>query len=163
MVGEHTVPGVTRGQVGHLLDRSAVRAVVIYESLTGNTAKAAMIIAAEMSRAGIPTTPCPITRIDYQALAEADLVIVGTWTDGIIFFGQRPGRAARIRKLPVIRGKRCAAYITYAVDAGKTLDKLTAILEERGADVLGAMAIKRTRLEEGAKDFVDRVLDVVSA
>ena len=140
-----------------------MRAVVIYESLTGNTEKAAMIIAAEMSKAGVPTSASPITRIDYQALADADLVIVGTWTDGIIFFGQRPGRAGRIRKLPVIRGKRCAAYITYAVDPGKTLAKLTGILEERGADVLGAMAIKRNHLEEGAKDFVARVLDVVSA
>ena len=77
-------------------------AVVIYESLTGNTRRAAGIMGAELERAGVPTTVCPITRINYQALADADLVIVGTWTDGIFVVGQRPGRAARIRKLPVI-------------------------------------------------------------
>ena len=138
-----------------------MRAVVIYESLTGNTRKTAGFIGRELVRAGVPATVCPITGIDYQALADADLVIVGTWTDGILVVGQRPGRAGRIRKLPVMRGKRCAVYCTYAIDPGKTLDKLTALLEERGADVIGGMAIRRTRLEEGAKDFVGRVVDVV--
>ena len=152
------------GRGSALLDLSGiVRAVVIYESLTGNTKKAAEVIGRELTKRGVPTPVCPITRVDYQALAEADLVIVGTWTDGIFVVGQRPGRAGRLRKLPVMRGKRCVVYITYAIDFGKTLDKLTAILEERGAEVLGGMAIRRTNLESGAKELVDRVLDVVAA
>ena len=140
-----------------------MRGIVIYESLTGNTKKAAEVIGAELTKAGIPAPVCPITRVDYQALADADLVVVGTWTDGIFVVGQRPGRAGRLRKLPVMRGKRCVVYCTYAIDFGKTLDKLTAILEDRGAEVLGGMAIRRTNLEGGAKEFVERVLDVVAA
>ena len=140
-----------------------MNAIVIYESLTGNTKKAAQLVGQELTAAGVGATVCNITSVDYQALADADLVIVGTWTDGIVFFGQRPGRAGRIRTMPTLVGKRAAVFCTYAVDQGKTLQKLTAILEERGAEVLGAMAIKRTRLEAGAKDFVGRVLEVVSA
>ena len=137
-------------------------AVVIYESLTGNTKKAAGLIGNRLTAAGVPTTVCPITRIDYQALAAADLVIIGTWTDGIVIAGQRPGRAGRLRKLPSMAGKRCAVYCTYAVDAGRTLDKLTAIMEGRGAEVLGGMAIRRNRMEAGVKTFVGRLLDVVA-
>lgn len=138
-----------------------MNAVVIFESLTGNTRKAAGFIAAELERAGVRTTVSPITAVDYQALAEADLVIIGTWTDGLVLFGQRPGRSGRLKKLPYFTGKKCAVFVTYAVDAGNVLDKLVAMMEDRGGDVIGGMAIRRNDLAGGAQDFAGRVLDVV--
>jgi len=140
-----------------------MKAVVIYESLTGNTRKAAGFIAAALERGGVATTVSPITAIDYQALADADLVVVGTWTDGLVLFGQRPGRAGRLKKLPYISGKRCAVFVTYAIDAGNVLDKLVGLMEDRGAEVLGGMTIRRDDLAGGARDFAERVLDVVAA
>jgi hypothetical protein len=140
-----------------------VNVVVVYESLTGNTAKAAGIMGAELQRRGVRATVCSITEIDYQALAHADLVIMGSWVDGIFVVGQRPGRAGRLEAFPPIDGKRCFVYCTYALNPGKTLEKMTKIMEGRGAEVLGGMAIKRSRLEEGARDFVARVLDAVPA
>ena len=140
-----------------------MNAAIIYESLTGNTKKTAYLIAHELGQAGVAATVSPITNVDYQALEVADLVIVGTWTDGVVIAGQRPGRAQRLRRLPVLRGKRCLVYITYAVDPGKTLQKLSKIMEERGANVLGGMAIKRNNLEGGARDFVARLLDAIPA
>ena len=140
-----------------------MKAVVIYESLTGNTKRAAELIGGELAGAGVAATVCNVTRIDFQALADADLVVVGSWTDGMIFVGQRPGRAGRLRKLPVLYGKKCAVFCTYAVDPGKTLQKMTGILEGRGAEVLGGFAIKRTDIPGGAREFVGRVLDAVAA
>ena len=138
-----------------------MRAVVIFESLTGNTRKAAGFIAAELERGGVATTVSPITAVNYQALADADLVVIGTWTDGLVLFGQRPGRSGRLKKLPYITGKKCAVFVTYAVDAGNVLDKLVAMMEDRGGDVVGGMAIRRNDLAAGSKDFAGRVLDVV--
>jgi hypothetical protein len=135
-----------------------MQVVVIYESLTGNTRKAADLIAAELSSAGHPTVACPTFDIDYQALHEADLVVVGGWTDGLFFIGQKPGRAGRLRKLPALQGKRALCYVTYALDAGKTLDKLIAIVEGLGATVEGGMTIRRDKLADGAREFVDRAL-----
>jgi hypothetical protein len=106
---------------------------------------------------------CNVTAIDYQALALADLVIIGSWVDGIFVVGQRPGRAVRLESFPPIDGKRCFVYCTYALNPGKTLQKMTGIMEGRGADVLGGMAIRRNRLAEGAGDFVARVLASVPA
>jgi hypothetical protein len=140
-----------------------MKAVVIYESLTGNTRKAAGYIGAALERGGVETTVASITAVPYQALAEADLVVVGTWTDGLVLFGQRPGRAGRLRKLPYITGKRCAVFVTYAIDAGNVLDKLVAMMEDRGGEVLGGMTIRRDDLAGGSKDFVERVLEVVKA
>lgn len=140
-----------------------MNALIIYESLTGNTRKTAHFMARELTKAGVGATVSPITNVDYQALELADLVIVGTWTDGMIFVGQRPGRAGRLHHLPSLKGKRCLVYITYAIDQGKTLQKLTTIVRERGGDVLGGMAIKRNDLEGGARDFVARLLDAIPA
>jgi flavorubredoxin len=140
-----------------------VEAVVIYESLTGNTRRAAGLIAAGLMAQGVTAVVCPVDRIDYQALSRADLVIVGAWTDGMVFFGQRPGRAHRLRAMPVMDGKRALVFCTYAIDAGKVLEKLTQVVEDRGATVLGGMALRRDRLDEGAKEFVARLLDAVEA
>jgi hypothetical protein len=140
-----------------------VEAVVIYESLTGNTAKAGQAIAAALSAEGIPAQAFPITGIDYQALARADLVVVGSWVDGLIFMGQRPGRLGRITTMPALAGKKAVVYLTYAIDAGKSLPKLVAAVEARGAEVLGGVTIRRDKLAEGVADFVDRVVAVTAS
>jgi hypothetical protein len=139
-----------------------MNAIVIYESLTGNTRRAAQLISGALERAGWHATACAITDIDFESLGAADLVIIGTWTDGAIFIGQRPGRAGRLRKLPVLDHKRCVVYVTYAVDHGHVLEKLQGIVEERGGQVLGGMAIRRNDLEGGVREFVGRVLDAVA-
>lgn len=139
-----------------------MNAVVIHESLTGNTEKAALLIAERLVAAGVDAVVCSTAKVDFQALADADLVIVGSWTDGLFLFGQKPARSGRLAKLPFMTGKRCAVFCTYAIETGKTLEKLTAIMEARGADVVGGYAIKRSALGEGAQEFVDRLLGVLA-
>jgi hypothetical protein len=139
-----------------------VRAVVIYESLTGNTKKASEALAAGLTAQGVETVACPIQRIDYQALQAADLVIVGGWVDGLLFVGQRPGRAGRYKAMPAIAGKRTVVFLTYAIDPGKALEKLSAAVSARGGDVVGGMAIRRDKLAEGVDTLVDKILDVVA-
>lgn len=134
---------------------------MIYESMTGNTRDAGHLIAAELTSAGIEAVASPITEINLQALSEADLVVVGSWTDGLFFFGQRPGRVGRLAKLPVIDSKLAAVYCTYAINPGKTLDKLAAIVGRRGGDVVGGVAIKRSNIAGGAAEFVDRLLGAI--
>jgi flavodoxin len=141
-----------------------VRAVVIYESLTGNTKRAAEIVAHELNARGITTAVCPITAIDLQALSESELVIIGAWTDGMFFFGQRPGRAGRLRdRLPAMRGKKAATFITFALEPRKALDKLSDIVRATGADVIGGMAIRRDDLDGGARDLAARLLEAADA
>jgi hypothetical protein len=140
-----------------------VRTVVIYESLTGTTREAAELIGRELRAEGIDATVSPIDDIDLAALAAADLVVVGSWVDGFIFLGQRPGRAGRLRGMPVIDGKKAAVFCTYAVDPGKTLTKLSDLVADRGGDVVGGLAIHRKKVEEGVRDLVDRLLALVDA
>jgi|SRR5215204_5332582 len=140
-----------------------MRAVVIYESLTGNTARAARLIAEAAREEGADVTIYPITAIGLKDLAEADIVFVGTWVDGLVLVGHRPGRAGRLRALPVIDGKPVAAFMTYAIYAGKALERFERILEERGATVVGSTLLRRDRLDAGLADFVHDALATVPA
>ncbi len=146
-----------------LLNLTSMNAVVIYESLTGNTKRAAEIMGDALRRSSVDTIVCPTTAIDYASLSAADLVVVGTWTDGIFVMAQKPARSGRLRALPVIAGKRCAVFCTFALDPGKTIDKLTRIMESRGAEVVGGMAIRRDDIDGGSVDFVERLLAAVDA
>jgi len=135
-----------------------VKALVIWESLTGTTHKAAERIAGGLRAKGVDATVSPATRVDLAALSAADLVIVGSWTDGIVFVGQRPGRATRLWNLPYMTGKRAFVYCTYAVDAGHAVDKLADIVRDRGADVIGGQKVHRFHLERDCDAVVAQVL-----
>lgn len=134
-----------------------MRVVVIYESLTGNTRKASHLIADELVALGHVAVACPTNAVDLQALQDADLVVVGGWTDGLFFVAQKPGRAGRLRAIPAMAGKRAVCFVTYAINAGSTLEKLSAIVEGLGASVEGGMTIRRDRIEAGAADFAARL------
>jgi Flavodoxin domain len=140
-----------------------IRAVVIYESLTGNTARAARLIGDAVASRGVEASIYPITGIGLKDLAAADIVFIGTWVDGLVLFGHRPGRAGRIRSMPVIDGKRVAAFMTYAIHAGKALDKFADVLSERGATVVARTLLRRDRLEAGVDGFVLDALATVAA
>jgi menaquinone-dependent protoporphyrinogen IX oxidase len=134
-----------------------VKAVVLYESMTGNTKRAAELIGGALAAAGDDVAVHAVTDFDFHELAVADVVFVGTWVDGLVLFGQRPGRAGRLWKLPVLDRKPVAVFCTYAINPGKALDKTAAILEAKGALLVGQRQFRRDRLDVGVGDFVDEV------
>jgi hypothetical protein len=140
-----------------------MRALVIHESLTGNTREAAHRIVEELVSEGWQASECSSREVDLAALQSADIVVVGTWVDGLFFVGQRPGGSGKLAKLPLLGNKPTYVYVTYAVDPGKTLDKLTAAVTERAGDVKGGMVIKRNDLAEGSVEFARRVIDAAAA
>lgn len=140
-----------------------MKAVVLYESMTGNTKRAAELIGGALAAGGDDVTVRPVTDIDYHELAVADVAFIGTWVDGLVLFGQRPGRAARLRKLPVLDRKPVAVFCTYAVNAGHALDKTADLLAAKGATIVGRRQFRRDRLERGVAEFVDEVREAVSS
>ena len=140
-----------------------MNAVVIWESVTGTTRKAANLVAVGLRAKGIETKVNSVTRIDHGALSAASIVIVGSWTDGLVFFGQKPGRQSRLWSLPYLTGKQAFVYCTYAVDAGRAVDKLAAIVQSRGADVLGGRKVHRFHLERDCAALLEQILQAVPA
>ncbi|MAU03492.1 MAG: flavodoxin family protein [Actinomycetota bacterium] len=137
-----------------------VNIVVIHQSRTGNTRRAAELIGGAAEAAGDTVAVRPVTNIDFKELAEADLVFVGTWVDGLILFGHRPGDAGMVRSIPKLWNKRVVAFMTHAVNPGNAADKLADLLEGHGADVIATRSLNRRRLDDEAPAFAAEVLAV---
>lgn len=139
-----------------------MNALVIHESLTGNTEEAARIIVNELRSLGWEAAECSTRQVDLAKLQQADVVVVGTWVDGLIFAAHRPGGQGHIASLPLLANKPTYVYVTYAINPGNTLDKLTEIVEHQHGDVRGGMTVHRRRLEAESREFAQRVASVVA-
>lgn len=135
---------------------------VVYASRTGNTRRAAELIAASVADRGHEVTVHSVDALDYKVLADADLVILGTWVAGHFVIGQKPGDARRLAKVPKLTGKPVALFLTYAINPGSALGKFEKELAKVGAEVVGGYAWKRSSLPAGIEDFVDGVLGAVA-
>jgi flavodoxin len=139
-----------------------MKAALLVESLTGNTWKAAEMIGTNLEQEGWSITGMSkVGRPDHASIQAADIVLVGTWTHGLFVVGQAPWAANAISNLPAMRGKRAAVFLTYALDAGKSLDKLTHSAAATGADVIGGLLIKRNHLEQHTEVFAERLVGAV--
>lgn len=140
-----------------------MKVAVLYESRTGNTAKVGRMIGAAAEELGAEVGVYPTGRVDLDFLSDADLVFVGTWVDGAIIAGHRPGDTRKLRAMPGIWGRPTAGFVTYAVHAGKVLSKLEQVITERGGTWIGGRMFKRGHLSEGVGAFVTAAMDAVGA
>jgi hypothetical protein len=136
-----------------------MKAAILYTSLTGNTRRAGELIAANLQQEGWGiTTVTPINDLEMAGIQEADIVIVGTWVHGLFVVGQAPWNLGAISHLPALRGKLAATYCTFALNPGKSLDKLDTAVGHLGAEVIGGLALHRAKLEEHSEEFAARLV-----
>jgi flavodoxin len=141
-----------------------MKAAILVESLTGNTWKAGEFIANNLTQEGWSITGLsPVRRPDHRAIQAADLVLVGTWVHGLFVVGQAPWALGALGKLPAMRGKKAAVFTTFALNPGRSLDAMTRVIEGRGAEVVGGLALHRRSLEAHAEELAGRLVDVVGA
>jgi|SRR5215216_878538 flavodoxin len=141
-----------------------MKAAVLVESLTGNTWKAAELIADDLTQEGWKITGLDrVRRPDLAAIQQADIVLVGTWVHGLFVVGQAPWGVSTISNLPAMRGKQAAVFCTFALNPGNSLDKLTAAVQATGADVVGGLALSRSKLDAHSEVFAGRLVDAVGA
>ncbi|NQY55757.1 MAG: hypothetical protein HRT86_04595 [Ilumatobacteraceae bacterium] len=141
-----------------------MKAAFLVESLTGNTWTAAEQVADLLAQERWTITGLSkVKQPDYQSIQDADLVLVGTWVHGAFIFGQAPWALSNIANLPAMRGKRAAGFCTFALDPGKSLDKLDQALGDTGAYVIGGLAMSRSKLDEHTEVFAERLVEALAA
>ena len=139
-----------------------MKAALLVESLTGNTWKAAEAIAGNLQQEGWSITGLsPLRRPDHGALQAADLVIVGTWVHGAFIIGQAPWGIGAINTLPAIAGKKAANFCTFALNPGKTLTAMEKSVAGLGADVIGGLALHRSKLAAHTEEFAARLVSAL--
>ena len=140
-----------------------MKAVVIFESRTGNTQRAAEMIGGQLRRAGYDVAVRPVHGLKLSEIAEADLLAVGTWVDGLVLFGHRPGGTAKLMTLPSLHHKPVAAFATYKWYPGNCIDQIADLLAYKGAEVIHRRAFNKTQLDVLVPAFVNDVLAAVGA
>jgi flavodoxin len=139
-----------------------VKAALLVESLTGNTWQAAEMIGDKLAQERWTITGMSrVGKPDLSSVQRADVVIVGTWTHGLFVVGQAPFALGNIANLPTLRGKKAACFLTFALNAGRSIDKLTTAVGQTGAEVVGGLEVKRNYLDAHTDLFVERLLGVV--
>ena len=136
-----------------------MKAALLVESLTGNTWNAAEHIGTKLSQEGWSITG--LSRVgapDLSSVEQADIVLIGTWTHGFFVVGQGPWALGKIANLPTMRGKKAACFLTFALNAGKSINKLSTAVGQTGAEVIGGLEIKRNYIDQHTDLFVERLL-----
>lgn len=141
-----------------------MKASLLVESLTGNTWRAAEAIAANLQQErweilGLDSLRQP----NHSTLQASDVVLIGTWVHGAFVFAQAPWGNAAIRSLPSLAGKRVATFCTFALNPGRTLDIMATSAGTLGADVVGGLALHRSKLPAHAEEFAVRLVDALAA
>lgn len=136
-----------------------MKAAILFESLTGNTRRAGELIAADLQQEGWGITGVsPVRQPEMASIQDADVVVVGTWVHGLFVVGQAPWGLGAIGHLPAMRGKLAATYCTFALNPGHTLDRLDSAVSGLGAEVIGGLALHRSKLHDHAEEFAARLV-----
>jgi flavodoxin len=140
-----------------------MKAAILAESLTGNTWKAAELVADDLVQEGWSITGLSrVRQPDHAAIQDADVVLIGTWVHGLFVVGQAPWGVRSLAALPAMAGKKAAVFCTFALNPGTTLDTMTKVIEGRGAEVIGGLALHRRQLDRHAEELAIRLVDAVS-
>ena len=132
--------------------------VVIHQSRSGNTKKAAELIGGAIASSENKVTVRSTENLDFKELADADLIFVGTWVDGVILFGHRPGDIGNLNLIPPLWGKNVVAFMTHAVNPGKAASKFSSFLEAKGAKVISSRSINKRELDSEIRPFVKEAM-----
>jgi flavodoxin len=133
--------------------------LVLYQSRHGHTREAAEAIAQAARSLNFQVVIKSVIEVRKADVETADALFVGTWVHGLILFGVRPaGAELWVPALPSLEGKPVGVFCTYAFNPRASLRTLGNMLAARGARIVGQRAFHRARPGDGAKQFVQEVL-----
>lgn len=139
-----------------------MKVLILFNSQKGHTRAAAEAMAQAARNLGHDTAIEAVSQTRASDVEQADVLLIGTWVEGFILFGTKPAKATLwVPSLPALQGKPVAVFCTYLFHPRSSLKTLGAMLEARGAAIVGEQALRRNRAVQGAEPFVRQVLQAV--
>lgn len=133
--------------------------LILYQSRHGHTRRAAEAIAQAARDLNHDVSIKSVIEVRKADVEAADALFIGTWVHGLILFGVRPaGADLWVPSLPPLDGKPVGIFCTYAFNPRGSLKQLAALLEARGARIVGEHAFHRRRPADFSGIFVEQVL-----
>ncbi|MFB0561348.1 MAG: flavodoxin family protein [Candidatus Lokiarchaeia archaeon] len=135
------------------------KAIVIYDTIYGNTEKVAKALASGMSEQGVQVDSISVQKVDINRLKEYDLLAIGGPTHAFGISKPMKGFLKKLKNVEEVKGKKAFAFDTrikfrFAGSAAKKIEKelkklrMNIVRSSSSAIVLGGEG----PLEEGTED-----------
>lgn len=136
--------------------------LILYQSRGGNTQAIAQAIADFATDQHHTVKLKSVIEVTQTDVDTADMLFIGTWVQGFILFGVKPAEATLwVPALPSLQNKPVAIFCTYTFNPRNSLQKLGALLEDKGATIIGKQAFQRNQPVMEAQSFVQFMLETV--
>jgi flavodoxin len=135
-------------------------AAIVYRSATGTTRRLAEEIGAHLESKGVTTTVRSVGDCDPASLADADLVLLGCWTSGLLIVAQHPDEPwmAFVRDLPALGPARVGLFTTYKLATGSMFARMRAALGAKAGSIDLELKSRNGRLSDAGRQVLDRWL-----
>jgi flavodoxin len=139
-------------------------AVVVYRSRTGTTRRLADELAAHLRARGLETRVGSVGEIEPASLAQADVVLLGCWTSGLLLVGQHPDAPWTdfARDVPNLADHKVALFATYKIRTGSMFRRMRAALRGIDGQRVPELESRNGRLGAGARRALDDLLGTVA-
>ncbi len=135
------------------------KAIVVYDTIYGNTEKVAKALASGMSEKGVQADSISVQKVDINRLKEYDLLAIGGPTHAFGISKPMKGFLEKLKKVEEVKGKKAFAFdtrmkIRIAGSAAKKIEKkltklrMNIVRSSSSAFVLGSEG----PLEEGTEE-----------
>ncbi|MAE64794.1 MAG: hypothetical protein CMJ18_11050 [Phycisphaeraceae bacterium] len=132
-----------------------MKVAIVFDSRTGTTRAAAAAMGRIFEEQGHECSVQSVADADPEQVSEADLICVGSWTQGLFIILQHPTKSSMsfIDRLGDLKGRKAAVFCTYKLATGSLLPRMAAALEARGAEVLGQFKYRGPEPTEQFRSF----------
>lgn len=143
--------------------RGQHRVLVGYASAGGTTARVAKAVADGLTERGAAVRTLPVDKIGLAELAAADVLVLGSWVEGLVVAGVRPAKQMRtwLEHMPRLGDKPVATFVTFGVAPKGSLAAMRRAIEGRGGHVVAEAAYgpRQLKTDGGAVDVVAELVD----
>jgi flavodoxin len=132
-----------------------MKIVIVYDSQTGTTKRAAEEMGRILQRAGHSCTVQSISGANPATMLVYDLVMVGSWIKGWFIVRQRPtaGILNFISSIETLTGRDAVVFCTYKLAVGSSLRRMSEALEVCGARVIAQFKFRGPEPDEAFEAF----------
>jgi flavodoxin len=137
------------------------KALVIYNSQTGITKRFGEEIGDFLDKNNIDSRVVSIFEFDVNDLTDADYVLLGCWTSGLMIVLQHPERTwiEFSKTLPELKGKRVGLFTTYKIATGTMFNRMRKHIKCDPNDILIEIKSRDGHLTESIKSELKRFMN----
>jgi flavodoxin len=135
-------------------------AVIVYRSATGTTRSLAEEIGRHLASRGINVAVHSVGECDQASLADADIVLLGCWTSGLLVIRQHPDEPwlAFVRELPTLEKARVGLFTTYKLATGSMFARMRAALAGKADRIDLELKSRNGHLPRDGRAMLDRFI-----